>query len=295
MLERRMKGSRGSKMRKSTLVYISVALLILVLGVLWYYGNSADVKIVDMHAPPVGIRESGQLDIVLQNNGSKPVDVWLEVDNAFVDKNGEARSTSRLIISKDSVDPWDVEFVSLQKPIHLLPGNNSVSVWLGYELPGEYPVNVKVVENSRLLDEGTYLVQTPLPEIHLKLEYEMESRNNSDIYRIYGYLINNGSGSARDVSTNLTVTDEKTGKMVLTSSGIHYVRSQDKTALWTWPDYPYAIVEIAHGEPSGESYMPVQNVVIGSGEDQFLINVTSTWQDQVVSAELLIPSEEESR
>jgi hypothetical protein len=41
--------------------------------------------------------------------------------------------------------------------------------------------------------------------------------------------------------------------------------------------------------------MPVQNVVIGSGEDQFLINVTSTWQDQVVSAELLIPSEKEGR
>jgi len=33
----------------------------------------------------------------------------------FVDKNGEARSTSRLIISNDSVDPWDAKFVSLQK------------------------------------------------------------------------------------------------------------------------------------------------------------------------------------
>ncbi|KKG11783.1 hypothetical protein EO98_16110 [Methanosarcina sp. 2.H.T.1A.6] len=282
-------------MRKNTLIYASVTFLILLLGIFWYYGTGPDVKIVDMHAPPVGVRESGQLDMVLQNNGSKPVDVWLEVENAFVDKNGDARSTSRLIISSDSENPWDVELVSLQKPIHLLPGNNSVSVWLGYELSGEYPVNVKVVENSRILDEGTCLVQIPMPELHLKLEYEMESRNNSDIYRIYGYLINNGSGSARDVSTNLTVTDEQTGKTVLTSSVIHYVRSQDKTALWTWPDYPYAIVELAHGDPSGESYMPVQNVVIGTGGDQFLINVTSTWQDQVVSAELLIPSEEGSR
>lgn len=82
---------------------------------------------------------------------------------------------------------------------------------------------------------------------------------------------------------------------MLTSSGIHYVRSQDKTALWTWPDYPYAIVEIVHGEPARESYMPVRNVVIGEGEGRFLINVTSTWQDQVVSAELLIPSEKEGR
>jgi hypothetical protein len=282
-------------MRKKILIYASAAFLILALWGLWQYGSGADVKIVDMHAPPVGIRESGQLDMVIQNNGSKPVDVWLEVENAFVDKNGDARSTSRLVISGDPTDPWDVDFVSLQKPIHLLPGNNSVSVWLGYELSGEYPVNVKVVENSRVLDEGTCLVQIPTPELHLKLEYEMESRNSSDIYRVYGYLINNGSGSARDVSTNLTVIDERTGKTVLTSSGTHYVRSQDKTALWTWPDYPYAIVEIAHGESSRESYMPVQNVVIGTGEDQFLINVTSTWQDQVVSAELLIPSEEESR
>ena len=91
------------------------------------------------------------------------------------------------------------------------------------------------------------------------------------------------------------MTDEKTGKTVFTSSDINYVGAQDKTALWNWPDYPYAIVKIAHGEPSGESYMPVQNVVVGDSENQFLINVTSTWQDQVVSAELLIPSEEESR
>lgn len=282
-------------MSKSTLIYVSVALLVLALGGLWYYENSADVKIVDMNASQFGVRESGKLDIVLQNNGSKPVDVWLEVENAFVDKNREAHSTSRLIISNDSVDPWNAEFVSLEKPIRLLPGNNSVSVWLGYELPGEYPVNVKVVENSRLLDEGTYLVQIPTPEIHLKLEYEMESRNTSEIYRIYGYLINKGLASARDVSTSLTVTNERTGKLVFTSSDIYDVREQDKTSLWTWPDYPYAIVEIAHGEPSGESYMPVQNVVIGSSEDQFRINVTSTWQDQVVSAELLIPPEEKSR
>lgn len=279
-------------MKKSTLIYVSAAFLILALWGLWQYGSGADVKIVDMSAPPVGVRESGQLDMVLQNNGSKPVDVWLEVENAFVDINGNARSTSRLIISSDSANPWDVDLVSLQKPIHLLPGNNSVSVWLGYELSGEYPVNVKVVENSRVLDEGTCLVKIPTPELNLKLEYEMESGNNSDIYRIYGYLINNGTGSAIDVPTNLTVKDERTGKTVLTSSNTYYVRSQDKTALWNWPDYPYAIMEIANEEPSGESYMPVQNVVIGSSEDQFLINVTSTWQDQVVSAELLIPSEE---
>lgn len=282
-------------MKKSILISISGAFLILVLLGLWQYGSGADVKIVDMHAPPVGVRESGQLDMVLQNNGSKPVDVWLEVDNAFVDINGNSRSTSRMIISSDSTDPWDVDLVSLQKPIHLLPGNNSVSVWLGYELPGEYPVKVKVVENSRVLDEGTCLVEIPTPELNLKLEYEMESGNSSDIYRIYGYLINNGTGSARDVPTNLTVKDERTGKTVLISSNTYYVGSQDKTSLWNWPDCPYAIVEITHGRPSGGSYMPVRNVVIGSIEDQFLINVTSTWQDQVVSAELLIPSEEESR
>ncbi|WP_269849450.1 hypothetical protein [Methanosarcina horonobensis] len=232
---------------------------------------------------------------MLQNNGSKPVDVWLEVENAFVDGNGVAHSTLGLIIPNDSEDPWNVEYVSLEKPIHLLPGNNSVGIWIGYALPGEYPVKVKIVENSRTLDEGTYLVQIPFPEIHLKLEYEMESKNTSDIYRIYGYLINKGLGSARDVSTTLTVTNERTGKPVLTSSGIYYVGNQDKAALWTWPDYPYAIVEIVHGEPSGESYMPVRNVVIGESEDRFLINVTSKWQNQVVSAELLIPSEEESR
>ncbi|MCQ1536917.1 hypothetical protein FTO70_14795 [Methanosarcina sp. KYL-1] len=281
-------------MKKGNIISVSAALLILLLGVFWLYGTGADVHIADMSSSPIGVRESGQLDIVLQNNGSKPVDVWLEVENAFVDMNGEARSTSRLIISNDSADPWNAEFVSLQKPIHLLPGNNSVSVWIGYALPGKYPVNVKVVENGRLLDEGTYLVETPPPEIHLKLEYEMGRRNTSDVYRIYGYLINKGTGSALDVSTNLTVTEEGTGEPVFTSSRTYDVRGNDKSALWTWPDYPYAIVEIAHGNPLEEPYMPVQNVVIGGSEDRFRVNVTSTWQGQAVSAELLLPSGKET-
>lgn len=286
-------------MGKSILIYVSVALLVLALGIVWYYGNSADVKIVDMNAPPVSIRESGHLDIMLQNNDSKPVDVWLEVENAFVGENGESHSTSRLIISNDSEDPWNAEFVSLEKPIHLLQGNNSVSVWIGYAIPGEYPVKVKVVENSRTLDESTYLVEIPPPEIpenlSLKLEYEMESRNTSDVYRIYGYLINKGSGSEDNISTNLTVMNERTGKMVFTSSEIYSVGEYDKTPLWIWPDYPYAVVEITHGEPSGDSYMPVQNVIVGKSGDRLRINVTSTWQNRSVSAELLLPPGEEGR
>ncbi|MGA9187850.1 MAG: hypothetical protein WB014_04610 [Methanosarcina sp.] len=278
-------------MKKGTLISISVAFLILVLGVLWQYGSGTDVKIVDMHASPIGIGDRGQLNIVLQNNGSKPVDVWLEVENAFVDENGRSYSTSRLIISNNSI-PGDEESVSLQKPINLLPGNNSVSVMLGYKLPGKYPVKVKVVENSRLLDEDTYLVNIPLPELHLKLEYEVENKNTSGVYRIYGYLINKGLSSALDVHTNLTVTNERTGEIVLKSSDLYCVGKEDKTALWVWPDYPYAIVEIAHKEPTGDSYMPVQNVVVGGSEDRFKVDVTARWQDQVASAELLIPPEE---
>ncbi|MDR7664348.1 hypothetical protein RG963_00830 [Methanosarcina sp. Z-7115] len=274
-------------MKKGTLISISVAFLILSFGALWY-GSGADVKIVDMHASPIGIGDRGQLNIVLQNNGSKPVDVWLEVENAFVDENGRSYSTSRLIISNNSTS-GDEESVSLQKPINLLPGNNSVSVMLGYKLPGKYPVKVKVVENNRLLDEATYLVNIPLPELHLKLEYEVESKNTSDVYRIYGYLINKGLSPARDVRTNLTVTNERTGEIVLKSSDLYYVGTEDKTALWTWPDYPYTIVEIAHKEPTGDSYMPVQNVVVGGSEDRFKVDVMARWQDQVTSAELLIP------
>ena len=286
-------------MKKSILICVSVVSVVLALGILWYFGNSADVKIVRMNATSIGVGEPGQLDIVLQNNGSRPMDVWLEAENTFVDSDGVAYHNSGLIIPGNSEDPWSAEFVSLEKPIHLVPGNNSVSLWIGYGLPGEYPVKVKVVENSRVLDEGTYLVEIPPPEIPenlvLKLEYEMESRNTSDVYRIYGYLINKGSGSTENVSTNLTVTDEKTGKLMFTSSEIYGVGEYDKTPLWIWPDYPYAVVEIAHGEPSGESYMPVQNVVVGKNGDHFRINITSTWQNRSVSAELLLPPEEEGR
>jgi len=281
--------------KKSTLISISVVLLILVLVGFWQYGSRADVKIVNVHASSFGAGDLGQLDIMLQNNGSKPVDVWLDIENAFVDENRVSYSTSRLIISNNSTSPWDEGSISLQKPINLLPGNNSFRVWLGYKLPGEYPVKVRVVENSRLLDEETYPVNIPFPEIHLKLEYEMESKNTSDVYRIYGYLINKGLSAAMNVSTNLTVTNERTGELVLTSSELYNVGEKDKTPLWTWPDYPYAIVEIAHDKSSGKSYIPVQNVVIGSNEDRFKVNVTARWQNQVAFAELLIPSKEETR
>ncbi len=284
-------------MKKITLISISVALLILAFGILWY-GSGADVKIANMSAPPIELGQSGQLDIVLKSNDSKAVDVWIEVENAFVDENGKSYSTSRLIISNNST-PGNEESVSLEKPINLLPGNNSVSVWIGYALPGEYPVKVKVVESSRLLDEGTCLVEVPLPEtpenICLKLEYEMESKNTSDIYRIYGYIVNKESGFAENVSTNLTVTDERTGKIVFTSSELYDVGEYDKTPLWTWPDYPYAMIEIARGTPLRESYMPVKNVVIGEGEDHFKVNVTARWQDRVASTELLIPPKQVNR
>ena len=281
-------------MKKSALISVSVVLLALVLG-LWYYGDGADVKITDMHASPFGAGDLGKLNITLQNNGLKPVDVWLEIENAFADENGTSYSTSRLIISDNSTNPWDEGTVSLQKPIELVPGNNSVSIWLGYRLPGEYPVKVRVVQNSRLLDEETYLVNVPFPELHLKLEDEIEHVNTSDVYRVYGYLLNYGLSSADKVNTNLTVTNEKTGEIVLTSSESYLVGGQDKSALRTWPGYPYAIVEIAHGKPSGNSYMPVKNVIVGKNGDNFLLNVTSRWQNQVISAELHIPDKKEGR
>lgn len=280
-------------MKKNTLISTSVVLLILVLGGVWYYGSGADVKITDMHAPPFGAGDLGKLDITLYNNNSKPVNVWLEVENAFVDKNGVGYSTPMLIISNNSTSPWDEGLVSLENPINLLPGNNSVSVRLGYALPGEYPVKVKVVENSRTLDEATYIAKIQFPELHLKLEDEMERTNTSDVYRVYGYLLNYGASSASDVSTNLKVTNERTGEIVFTSSELYSVGGQDKIPLRIWPDYPYAIVEIAHDKPSGNSYKPVQNVIVGKNGDRFILNLTSRWHDQVVSAELQIPAQKE--
>lgn len=282
-------------MKKDTLILISVFVLVLALGGVWYYGSGDDVKIVDMHASPFGAGDSGMLNITLQNNGFKHVDVWLEIENAFVDENGVSYSTPRLIISNNSKNPWDEGSVSLQKPINLIPGNNSFSVWLGYKLPGAYTVKVRVVENRRLLDEDTYLVNVPFPELHLKLESEIEQRNTSDVYKVYGYLINYGLSSANNVSTNLTVTNEKTGEIVFASSELYSVGGQDKSALRAWPGYPYAIVEIAHDKPSGDSFKPIQNVIIGKDGDHFLLNLTSRWQDQVTSSELHIPAQEERR
>lgn len=287
-------------MKNKTLITVFVVVLALALVFLWALEPGADVEIVDLHAPPIGASTPGKLDIVLRNNEPEPVDIWLDVENAFVDENGISHPTSRVIIPENSRGPWDVDFVSLQKPITLLPGNNSVKARLGYRLPGEYELEVKVSEDSRLLDSASLTVEVQPPELSLKLEYEkvswkgLERGNDIELYGIYGYLINYGPSLAEDVCTNLSVTEERTGETVFTSSEVYDVGGYDKTTLWTWPDYPYALIEITRSGTSEESYVPVQNVIRGKTGDVFRVNVSSEWGGQTVSTEILVPAEEES-
>lgn len=281
-------------MKKNTLILAAFFVLVISLGVFWYLGAGTDVRIVDMSATPLEYGGVGTLNLILQNNENKLVTVDLEVENAFVDENGVAHSTSRLIIT-DYQNPRSVyeepDYTPLQKPLVLLPGNNTVQLMLGYQQIGNYEVGVKVSRQGKLLDESSLLVDIPAPELDLSFEYEKEDAEDFVVYRIYAYLLNQGSSPTGEVPINLTVTNLRTGAEVLNTKSVNGARAHDKTSLRTWQDRPFAIVEFVENRSSGRSYMPVQNFVRGQKEDLFLLNLTGKWKDQTFSTELLLPPE----
>ncbi|MDD2439204.1 MAG: hypothetical protein PHD41_03140 [Methanosarcinaceae archaeon] len=286
-------------MKNKKLILIFAVLLTLTLSLLWPFESEIDVKIVEIQTPPLGAQIPEKLTMVLQNNESKPVDVWVDIENAFVDENKISYPTSRIIISENSTHPWDVDFVSFQKPITLQPGNNSIKARLGYSLPGKYELKIKVTEDSRLIDSASHTLEILPPKLSLKLEAEkfdwpeLDLGNEVELYGIYGYILNYSPSRAKDLRTNLSVRDEKTGKTVFTASEVYYVEAYDKTPLWIWPDYPYALIEISRSGTSDKTYMPVQNVIRGKPGDVFRVNVSSEWENQKVFAEILVPIAEE--
>lgn len=258
-------------------------------GVYWYQETRADVKIVTMEREPLlALRTVGELNLTLCNYGPKPVNVLFEVENAFVSEKGERFSTARMVIAPDS-QREEAGYMPISEPVSLLPGNNSISIQIGYALPGEYPVKVMVFHKGRLLDEGTFLVKVPPPELALTLGSEHETVGTYEVYRIDGYLINRGLSPVIDVLTNITVTEVQSGRVVLIGSRVHGVAGYDKMPLHSWEDNPYAIIELAREKPSEKSYMPVEYVVKGRVGEHYRVNVTSTWHDQTVSAEILVP------
>jgi len=293
-------------MRKELVIPVVVIIMAAAVGMYWYYADRDDVKIVDLNGPrKLGTHTPGHLSIILQNNESVPVNVNIDVKNAFVSSNGTSIPTSRLVmsknpyLSKNNYADYIHDYVPLTEEITLLPGENTIGVFLGYVLAGNYSVEVKVYQNERLIDEGTIIVKVPLPELLLQLEYEKATTDNFDFYRIDGYITNEEMSRAGDVTTKVTVINDKTGEVVSTDTYNNVVGFHQKVTIssWgishlnisNWKESPITLIELAHNESSNVNYMPITSVVKGKIGDIYRVNVTSTSQDQVVSAEIVIP------
>lgn len=291
-------------MRKELVIPVVIIIIAAAVGMYWYYADRDDVRIGGLDAPQrLGLQTPNRLTVTLLNNESVPVNVNIDVKNAFVDKNGTSLPTSRTIIFKTPDLMNDLNYyqskISLAENVTLMPGENTIGVFLGYMVAGNHSVEVRIYQNERLIDESTVIVEVPLPVLSLQLEYEKATTDNFDFYRIDGYLTNHELSSANHVITKVTVTNDKTGEIVSTKTYNLGVRSYGTTLItqWNmshlnisnWKDSPMTLIEFAHNESSNVSYMPLTSVVKGKIGDAYRVNVTSTGYDQVVSAEIVIP------
>ncbi len=288
-------------MRKELVIPVVIIIMAAAVGMYWYYGDRDDVRIVDLDAPDrIGLSMPSQLSIIVQNNESVPVNVTIDAKNAFVGENGTSLSASRMIFTETSYSGPGFGYsalVPLTGEITLMPGENTIGVFLGFKMAGNHSVEVRIYQNERLIDEGTVIVEVPLPVLSLQLEYEKATTDNFDFYRIDGYLTNHEiSRVLGPVTTSVTVTNDKTGEVVSTDTQSRYhesvLMSGWDISHWNisnWEDSPMTLIELAHNDSSNVSYMPVTSVVKGKIGDQYRVNVTHTSKYQVVSAEIVIP------
>ena len=259
-------------MRKEYTILTVIFILAIAVGIYWYYPTGDDVRIVKLDAPDtLYLGDCGNLlNVTFRNNAITPVNISTNIENAIIDENG----TSFTNINPDS--PYG--------KFTLLPGDNTKNFLLGYLTPGTHNVRVKVYQNGRLIDKDHINVTVPMPYRPklslLPLAYRIETTDDHDVYRIYGYLLNDMRQSdSSDISVQISIINDKTGEIVLNNTDNYHIVPNRIEALSKWKGKPLAVIELAHNESSNETYVPVPNVVKGKVGDRYRVNVTALWSD----------------
>ena len=258
-------------MKKEFTIFAVVAVMIAAIGILYYYPTGDDVRIAKLDAPQyLELKESGELTVTLRNNALTPVNVSIDIENAFINEN---RTSSSYINSKS---PYG--------KLTLLPGNNTEHFFLGYLVTGTHNVKVKVYQNGQVIDTSSINVTVLVPqrpELSLQLAYRKETTVDYDIYKIYGYIIDGKTIGSKhyDVPVQITIIDDETGNVISNDTKTCYVRPGGIATLSNWKGKPMAVIELAHNKPSNETYLPVQNVAKGMSGDIYRVKVTATWYD----------------
>lgn len=279
-------------MRNKVLIGTALFALILVVTVVWYT-SAINVSIVSIVTPAeVGTHDSGTVAILLQNNGSKDINVSLKVKNTLEDEKGVSIPEPIIIVGAPGSG-----LDALPAEVSLKPGINRINVFYGYEVPGLKKIEVEVYQKGKLADAKSAEVTVLPPQIRVELQYINESQSGYDIYKVFGSLSNFGRGTAAGVAVNFSIIDETTQKIVSSSTRVYRIR--DYTffqPLNTWrgkdgfeTQVPVALIELSSGAPSNESYLPAATVAKGKIGSRFRVVAIAQWRDQISKAEMLIP------
>lgn len=290
---------------------------IVLLSVLFWYFTPSDIKIVNLKAPEeIGIYDLGELKIDLQNNAPEDVNVTINVKNAFVDEKGVSLKGFVILAYENSSyiqsNTSNVTDTS-KKDVLLRPGSNSITVSLGYEVPGIQKVEVEIYQHGKLADSRTIDINVLPPKISVVLQTHNGVNGTDEIHTVYGRLeLLVKSGSAGNVIVNISVIDELTNATVSKATRtIRTFSTNEPLVVWssrksiydpvtgmmtsinTETFAPLVVIELSKGEPSTEKYIMSPVVVKGKAGDRYKVVVTATWRDQVVSSEVKIPSPEQ--
>lgn len=272
-----------------------LALVIVVAGAYYWYSETMDkVSIVGMEAPEeIGVLVLNQMEITLQNNETRPVEVSLQIENALVDENGTSIPIESVLWISEEGMWYDQEYPL--KEITLKPGNNTIMVYIGSLKTGTYDVSARVSYKGMIVDEGIATVKVLPAELALDMETRKATVNNRDIYGVDISLLNVGIGRALGKSTKSTIQvfNEKNGELLyeerLSQEG-HF--SNWNISEWNipgWTASPTVLIEIVQNGTSEEEYKPLDAVIKGKAGDIYRINVTTLWDEQVLHKEVIIP------
>ena len=227
-----------------------------------------------------------EIELVIQNNESKQVEVKVETENAFVDGNGKSVDTF-IVFGYDGYRYSN--YISTQDKISLEPGKNRLTLLLGYQVTGEQNVHIRIVNNEVVLDEESFTVDVLPPELSVELSYDTITEGELEVYNIDTYVINSGLGRAEGVETTISIIDPYTREVLASESNQILVPAYSKSPFSTWKDSPDGVIELSSNEISDDSYMPVRAVVKGKTGEQYIVKVTAIWKDQIAEKEILVP------
>lgn len=260
----------------------------------WYSATEGKVSIVGIDAPEeIGVLYLDRMNITLHNYKSEPADVNIEIENALIDANGTGIPLNSILWISDDGTQYDQSYPTKNVPLE--PGNNTIRVYLGSMKSGTYDVSIRVSYKGRIVDEETIAVKVMPSELSLDVNTRKATLDDRDIYGVDISLLDVGMGRtvASSTRTTIQIFDEKNGELLYEEkvSQVGHI-SNWNISEWNisgWTESPSVVIEIARNESSEKDYLPLEAVIKGKPGDNYRINVTTLWEDQVLHKEVIIP------